>query len=188
MPPVRTLLFLVPLVKALRPSTTPAKQLSTASSIKARVASQKAVGGNTNATATSFSQAHVFWEPPHFLSLWSVLPVNFVRLTVSSCFLFFFAPPTSLRVSAQSAPPRPSPSTPALHQQSASPGVHRLVRTSSLMVCVCAGVLEEFPISCLFGLVDVSACLSEQRNQSTSLNLSLPGSGSLLFHPFLTDT
>lgn len=42
MPPVRTLLFLVPLVKALRPSTTPAKQLSTASSIKARVASQKA--------------------------------------------------------------------------------------------------------------------------------------------------
>lgn len=42
MPPVRTLLFLVPLVKALRPSTTPAKQLSTASSMKARVASQKA--------------------------------------------------------------------------------------------------------------------------------------------------
>lgn len=42
MPPVRTLLFLVPLVKALRPSTTPAKQLRTASNIKARVASQKA--------------------------------------------------------------------------------------------------------------------------------------------------
>lgn len=42
MPPVRTLRFLVPLVKALRPSTTPAKQLSTASSMKARVASQKA--------------------------------------------------------------------------------------------------------------------------------------------------
>lgn len=172
MPPVRTLLFLVPLVKALRPSTTPAKQLSTASSIKARVASQKAVGDNTNATATSFSQAHVFWEPPHFLSLWSVLPVNFVRLTVSSC-LFFFAPPTSLRVSAQSAPHPVPHHPPALHQQSASPGVHRLVGTSSLMVCVCAGVLEEFPISFLFGLVDVSACLSEQRNQSISLNLSL---------------
>lgn len=45
MPPVRTLLFLVPLVKALRPSTTPAKQLSTASSMKARVASQKAAQG-----------------------------------------------------------------------------------------------------------------------------------------------
>lgn len=42
MPPVRTLLFLVPLVKALRPRTMPAKQLSTASSMKARVASQKA--------------------------------------------------------------------------------------------------------------------------------------------------
>lgn len=42
MPPVRTLRFLVPLVKALSPSTTPAKQLSTASSMKARVASQKA--------------------------------------------------------------------------------------------------------------------------------------------------
>lgn len=42
MPPVRTLLFLVPFVKALRPSTTPAKQLSTASNMKARVASQKA--------------------------------------------------------------------------------------------------------------------------------------------------
>ena len=42
MPPVRTLLLLVPLAKALRPRTTPAKQLSTASSMKARVASQKA--------------------------------------------------------------------------------------------------------------------------------------------------
>lgn len=42
MPPVRTLVFLVPLVKALRPRTMPAKQLSTASSMKARVASQKA--------------------------------------------------------------------------------------------------------------------------------------------------
>lgn len=42
MPPVRTLRFFVPLVKALRPRTTPAKQLSTASSMKARVASQKA--------------------------------------------------------------------------------------------------------------------------------------------------
>lgn len=44
MPPVLTLLFLVPLAKALRPSTTPAKQLRTDSSMKARVASQKAVG------------------------------------------------------------------------------------------------------------------------------------------------
>uniref|UniRef100_A0A3B3HB29 Si:zfos-943e10.1 n=1 Tax=Oryzias latipes TaxID=8090 RepID=A0A3B3HB29_ORYLA len=42
MPPVRTLLFFVPLVKALRPRTTPAKQHSTARSMKARVASQKA--------------------------------------------------------------------------------------------------------------------------------------------------
>lgn len=54
MPPVRTLLFLVPLVKALRPSTTPAKQLSTASSMKARVASQKAAGGNAHSAAVLF--------------------------------------------------------------------------------------------------------------------------------------
>ena len=53
MPPVRTLLFFVPLVKALRPSTTPAKQLSTASNIKARVASQKAADRKVRTTRAS---------------------------------------------------------------------------------------------------------------------------------------
>lgn len=58
MPPVRTLLFLVPLVKALRPSTTPAKQLSTASSIKARVASQNAV--DTKKVRTTYTSTDIY--------------------------------------------------------------------------------------------------------------------------------
>lgn len=111
MPPVRTLLFLVPLVKALRPSTTPAKQLSTASSMKARVASQKAVGGGGTTQTPQQQQLlaglTLFWEPPHFLSLGSDFLVNFVRLTVSCCFLVFSLHPlcSECQPSLPPAPP-----------------------------------------------------------------------------------
>lgn len=59
MPPVRTLLFLVPLVKALSPSTTPAKQLSTASSMKARVASQKAGNKKVRTMSTCWIYTYI---------------------------------------------------------------------------------------------------------------------------------
>lgn len=74
MPPVRTFLFLVPLVKALRPSTTPAKQLSTASSMKARVASQKAGQDrdgehkhNSTTHRTRFYSARMRTGAPHWI-------------------------------------------------------------------------------------------------------------------------
>lgn len=166
MPPVRTLLFLVPLVKALRPSTTPAKQLSTASSMKARVASQKAVWGGQQQLLAGLT---LFWEPPHFLSLGSVLLVNFVRLTVSCLFfVFVFFCSTHFAQSVSpvwASPPPPSPSTPALHQQSASPGVHRLVRTSSLIVCVCVPVFwknSPFLFFFWFGLMFLPVSLSRE--------------------------
>lgn len=60
MPPVRTLLFLVPLVKALSPSTTPAKQLSTASSMKARVASQKAGNKKVRTMSTCWIYTYTY--------------------------------------------------------------------------------------------------------------------------------
>lgn len=62
MPPVRTLLFLAPLVKALRPSTTPAKQLSTASNMKALVASQKAMHKETMLINTNHIMLKPFFE------------------------------------------------------------------------------------------------------------------------------
>lgn len=65
MPPVRTLLFLVPLVKALRPSTTPAKQLSTASSMKARVASQKAGQDRRGAQTQQHDSQNAFLLSAH---------------------------------------------------------------------------------------------------------------------------
>lgn len=59
-PAVLTLVFLVLLEKALRPSTTPAKQLSTDSSMKARVASQKAVRHNKHISQASAHLLHCY--------------------------------------------------------------------------------------------------------------------------------
>lgn len=84
MPPVRTLLFLVPLVKALRPRTTPAKQLSTASSMKARVASQKA---GDKRRSEAHAHQHIYW--------WLDLP------GMLGFFFFFFCTHVNLLVSSQ---------------------------------------------------------------------------------------
>lgn len=92
MPPVRTLLFLVPLVKALRPSTTPAKQLSTASSMKARVASQKA-GHDRDEEHKRQTHDHTRQNGPPLLA-------HAQRCTLTSVYVndFAFAPDDSMPV------------------------------------------------------------------------------------------
>lgn len=147
-------------------------------------------GDNTNTTATTtFSRAHVVLGT-------SSLPLARVCLAREFCppdcfllfFDFFFAPPTSLRVSAQSGPPVPHhPHLRCISNQPHLVFIGSLGHPPWLSACVLV-FWKNCPFLFFFGLVDVSACLAEQRKHSISLNLSLPGGGSLLFHPYLTDT
>lgn len=123
------------------------------------------VGGAT----TTFSRAHVVLGT-------SSLPLARVCLACEfcppDCFLFVFCfcffllhPLRSECQPSLGLPPPPSPSTPALHQQSASPGVHRLVRTSSLIVCVCVPVFwknSPFLFFFWFGLMFLPVSLSRE--------------------------
>lgn len=86
MPPVRTLLFFVPLVKALRPSTTPAKQLSTASNMKALVASQKAAGKERQCTSDTRPAYEI--EIIHLISLVVLVVAKVVETIILSNYHF----------------------------------------------------------------------------------------------------